>query len=74
MACEKLIIDAIRARYPTHEFVAEESHKSEGSYSYSDVPTWIIDPIDGTTNFMHGMPFGMCVSVGEKPEMWSLIW
>jgi len=62
VACEKLIIDAVRKRFPTHLFIAEESHKSD-SYVVSDTPTWLIDPIDGTTNFMHGLPF-VCVSIG----------
>jgi fructose-1,6-bisphosphatase/inositol monophosphatase family enzyme len=32
------------------------------SYEWSDAPTWLVDPIDGTTNFVHGFPF-CCVSI-----------
>ena len=59
-ACEALIIGGIRERYPTHHFIAEESHA--GDYDWTDEPTWIIDPIDGTTNFVHAFPF-TCVSI-----------
>lgn len=48
---EREIIDAIRHSYPDHAFLAEESGESGSS---EDV--WIIDPLDGTTNFLHGFP------------------
>lgn len=57
-ASEALIVGTIRARYPDHAIVAEESGRSEGS-SY----VWIIDPLDGTLNYVHGFPF-YCVSIG----------
>jgi len=48
---EKKIIDVIRKEYPDHKFYAEESDKDEsGGYR------WIIDPLDGTTNYIHGYP------------------
>jgi myo-inositol-1(or 4)-monophosphatase len=50
-AAEADIIETIRRLYPDHAFLAEESGQS-GS---GDV-VWIIDPLDGTTNFMHGFP------------------
>jgi myo-inositol-1(or 4)-monophosphatase len=50
---EKLIIDTIRGQFPDHRFLAEESlHESE-----TDCFRWIIDPLDGTTNYIHGFPF-----------------
>ena len=46
------IIKTIQASYPDHAILAEESGISGNSSDY----TWIIDPIDGTTNFFHGHP------------------
>jgi len=65
---EKLIIDGVRAVYPTHKFIAEESHAAKGGdYERSDDPTWVIDPIDGTNNFVHGLPI-VNVSIGVMVE------
>lgn len=49
---ESVMIDIIRKRFPSHSFLTEESirHESEAGYR------WIIDPLDGTTNFIHGFP------------------
>lgn len=55
---EQEIIRQIRKAYPQHAILAEES----GSSGESDV-TWIIDPLDGTTNFLHGIPH-FAVSIG----------
>jgi len=54
---EAEIINILRTAYPHHAFLAEES----GASGNSDT-TWIIDPLDGTTNFMHGFP-QFCVSI-----------
>lgn len=51
-ACEKLIINSINEHFPDHEILAEESGKNKNSNNYR----WIIDPLDGTTNFIHGNP------------------
>lgn len=60
-AAEKAIIDIIHKNYPKHKILGEESgHQApEGA---EDI-TWIIDPLDGTTNFLHGIPH-YCVSIG----------
>ena len=50
-AAEQEIIGVIRRHYPQHAFLAEESGASG-----SDDTVWIIDPLDGTTNFLHGFP------------------
>jgi myo-inositol-1(or 4)-monophosphatase len=50
-AAEQEIIGAIRRHYPQHAFLAEESGRS-GTHD----TLWIIDPLDGTTNFLHGFP------------------
>lgn len=59
VASEKKIIEIIKSAFPEDKFLAEESN------TYSELPSgrvWIIDPIDGTTNFSHGFaPF--CVSI-----------
>jgi myo-inositol-1(or 4)-monophosphatase len=60
-AAEEAIIDIVRTAYPEHGFLAEESGKSEGKADY----VWIIDPLDGTTNFIHGFP-QYCVSIGVE--------
>jgi myo-inositol-1(or 4)-monophosphatase len=52
-ASEALIIGAIRERFPDHAILAEESGASAGAGSY----TWVIDPLDGTLNYVHGFPF-----------------
>jgi len=50
-AAERTIMDEIRRHYPSHAFLAEES----GPSGENDT-VWIIDPLDGTTNFLHGFP------------------
>jgi myo-inositol-1(or 4)-monophosphatase len=60
-AAEGCIIDHIRAHFPTHGFLAEERGRIERSSSSPYL--WIIDPLDGTTNFAHGYP-AYCVSIG----------
>jgi myo-inositol-1(or 4)-monophosphatase len=57
-AAEAAILEILREAYPHHAFLAEES----GASGNADT-TWIIDPLDGTTNFMHGFPV-FAVSIG----------
>ena len=55
---ENIIINTIKHAYPSHNFLAEE-----GTYAKKDSKfTWVIDPLDGTTNFLHGFPV-FCVSI-----------
>ncbi len=56
---EDAITRIVRARFPDHTIVAEESAPSAGSVGYR----WYIDPLDGTTNYVHQYPL-FCVSVG----------
>lgn len=59
-AAEQCVIDHIRNRFPSHRFLAEE----RGPIEQAPSPyLWIIDPLDGTTNFAHGYP-AYCVSIG----------
>ena len=62
LASEKLIIERIKSHYPRHAILAEESGASEFVAGTSDWK-WIIDPLDGTTNYAHGYPC-FCVSIG----------
>ncbi|XP_049895899.1 inositol monophosphatase 1-like, partial [Epinephelus moara] len=54
---EKILISAIRNRFPQHRFIGEESVAAGERLELTDSPTWIIDPIDGTVNFVHRFPF-----------------
>lgn len=60
---EKLIIQSVKEKFPSHRFIGEESVAAGEPCLLTDEPTWIIDPIDGTTNFVHGFPF-VAVSIG----------
>ena len=59
-AAEKAIIDTLLTAYPGHGILAEETGKEFGAKDSDFV--WIIDPLDGTTNFIHGLPV-YCVSI-----------
>jgi myo-inositol-1(or 4)-monophosphatase len=60
-ASERIIIDRLRAAFPNATFVGEESGVHHGT---SD-ERWIVDPLDGTTNYAHGYPL-FCVSIGYE--------
>ena len=60
-AAEEAIIDVVRKAYPDHGFLAEESGATGEGAEYQ----WIIDPLDGTTNFIHGFP-QYCVSIAVR--------
>jgi len=59
-ASENTIIETLLNAYPDHGILAEESGRTHGNPDAEHV--WIIDPLDGTTNFIHGFPF-YCVSI-----------
>ena len=59
-AAEQVIIETLLAAYPGHGILAEESGQQHGAKDSEFV--WIIDPLDGTTNFIHGLPV-YCVSI-----------
>ena len=64
-AAEARIIDAIRKAYPEHGILAEESGEQPGTGAGADY-LWVIDPLDGTTNFLHGIPhFAISIAVME---------
>ena len=60
-AAEKFIMDLIRSEYPEHYILSEESGDMPTASGYK----WIIDPLDGTVNFAHGIPI-CCVSIGVE--------
>ncbi|XP_069113731.1 inositol monophosphatase 1-like isoform X1 [Argopecten irradians] len=62
-AVEKMIIDSLTQKYPTHKFIGEESVSEGKKCDWTDDPTWIIDPIDGTANFVHSIS-NNCVCIG----------
>lgn len=61
--CEGRIIEIIKKAFPEHNILTEETPIPEGSSIYR----WIIDPLDGTTNYAHGYPF-FCTSVALELE------
>ena len=67
IACEEIVIEHIQKAYPEHAILSEE--KGFNEVKGSDY-CWVIDPLDGTTNFLHGFPF-FAVSIGllhrQKP-------
>jgi myo-inositol-1(or 4)-monophosphatase len=60
-AAEEAILEIVRKSYPDHAVLAEESGAAAGAAEYQ----WIIDPLDGTTNFIHGFP-QYCVSIAIR--------
>ncbi len=63
-SAERAIIDILHRAYPDHAILAEESGATAGKAGESEY-TWIIDPLDGTTNFIHGFP-QYAVSIGVR--------
>jgi myo-inositol-1(or 4)-monophosphatase len=62
---EEAIIEVIKDHYPDHAVLAEESGES-GEHEYQ----WIIDPLDGTTNYLHGFPvFSVSIAVAQQNEL-----
>ena len=59
LEAEKLIVETIQNVYPEHDIITEESNINKKNSDY----TWIIDPLDGTTNFVHNFPI-FAVSIG----------
>ena len=61
---ERLVIEGLARRYPDHAVLAEESGASAPATRAAPV-RWIVDPLDGTTNFAHNYPF-FCVSIAAE--------
>ncbi|XP_044257684.1 inositol monophosphatase 1 [Tribolium madens] len=69
---EKLLIQNLSKDFPDHKFIGEESVAGGSQCNLTDAPTWIIDPIDGTMNFVHTFPHS-CISIAlfieKKPQV-----
>ena len=67
LAAQKAILQIIKAHYPDHDILSEElAHKPEGHSDYC----WIIDPLDGTTNYSRRYPsFSVSIAVSFKGEV-----
>lgn len=59
LAAENAIVTTIRERFPDHAIISEESHSDRADAEH----LWVIDPLDGTSNFLHGIPH-FAVSIG----------
>ena len=66
-AAEDTIIGILKKAYPDHAFLGEESGRHEGSGDKPNQYEWIIDPLDGTTNFLYGIPH-FAVSIALKKD------
>lgn len=65
---EKAIIESIKSRFPDHEFLAEES-AGEKAIDLQSRNLWVIDPLDGTNNFAHGIPhFAVSIAYYENAK------
>ncbi len=62
-ASEKFLVERLQRTYPEHSIMAEEGSNRQTASSL----TWVLDPLDGTTNFAHGFPF-FCVSIALARE------
>ncbi len=68
MASEKLIIEAIRAKFPGHKIYSEESPRAHDDLFAPCA--WIIDPLDGTNNYAYGFPiWGISIAYAENGEL-----
>ena len=67
LASQQAIQGFLSASFPDHAFLGEEEGASKTRPAPDAPPTWIIDPIDGTTNYVHDCPF-YCISIGLQVE------
>jgi myo-inositol-1(or 4)-monophosphatase len=63
LASQRAVRAYLQKRFPGHGFLGEEEGAGEGRPGPDAPPTWIVDPLDGTTNYVHDCPL-YCVSVG----------
>lgn len=68
---ERTIFTRLREIYPRHRFVGEETTYETGNdYLVTDEPTWIVDPVDGTNNFVHHFPYtgiSIALAINKQP-------
>src|SRR5712691_10726985 len=63
LASQRTIYDYLHSVFPSHDFVGEEDDTRRARPNADAPPTWIVDPLDGTTNYVHDCPL-YCVSIG----------
>jgi myo-inositol-1(or 4)-monophosphatase len=73
LEAEAAIVDVLRARFPDHGIMAEES-AAEGEIAETELegPVWVVDPLDGTANFLHGHPMyaaSVALAVDGRPVL-----
>ncbi len=74
-ACEKVIIETLSQAYPSHGFLGEESGLTAGAGMPGQQANprefiWVVDPLDGTTNFIHGMPvYAVSIALMHKGQI-----
>ncbi len=67
LAAEKIIRDELMAARPTYGWLGEETGEADGA---DPTRRWIVDPLDGTTNFLHGLPhFAVSIALEHKGEI-----
>ena len=72
LAAQAACVAIIRRNHPGHAIVAEESHEGDPDGIPERGPAWIIDPLDGTTNFLHGHPMhasSVALAIDGVPEV-----
>jgi len=62
--CERTLVKELKKARPSYSFLLEEGGELEGE---DKTKRWIIDPLDGTNNFLHGLPF-FCISIGLEED------
>ena len=68
-AAEEAIIDVLKSAYPDHAILAEESGASSNLHDENE-NVWIIDPLDGTTNFIHGFPqYAVSIALQQRGQI-----
>mmetsp|Transcript_12275 Transcript_12275/g.19016 ORF Transcript_12275/g.19016 Transcript_12275/m.19016 type:complete len:187 (+) Transcript_12275:907-1467(+) len=69
--CEELVMDLLRQKFPQHQIIGEETSGFD-KYELTDEPTWTIDPIDGTTKFVHRLALS-CVIIASMVKKEVLV-
>ncbi len=63
LASEKIILDALEEKYPTYNLLSEERGYTDRGSAY----TWIVDPLDGSSNYVNGNPFfAICIALAHE--------
>jgi len=78
LAAQRAALEVIRARHPDHDVLAEEDERpaAERLAAWDGSPLWIVDPLDGTANFLHGHPqfaASVAVAVDGRPVAGAVV-